>query len=395
MGRHLLIDGLDRADEARPLVRVISAVGRSDQEVLEIVDAVALDLGPSDVAVLLGPSSALCDPLRGEMARARSQTVEMGSLVAAFRLPRGMWREAHRQNVGLWILRGGARADRIVVADLTSESIDAGDLVSDIVAALEQTSARAFRYGRSILQKDARGRSSIVAAGMRAVQLIGSGVPSAGDRVNEATLVTRVALTGFDVLVTRAPAAMVATPRSLGEMVESRKIDLLNGCRLDVADAQPTGTVAILSADPASDQLRIDPVVAEQRYPHARRTQPGDVVFTERPRPAAIVDEVGGSIILVGSRGLRLPKGAGIGSRALAEVINQLPSDAGEWRTWGVPHLADDQIEVVEKTLTGAVGHLADLRRREAATRDIITNLIQGVASGGIAISSSTTKKAG
>lgn len=395
MVRHLLIEGVDRVDAAWPLVRVITAVGRSDQEALEIADAVALELGASDVAVLLGPSSALCDPLRGDMARARSQTLEMGSVVAAFRLPRGMWREAHRQNVAIWILRGGVDADRIVVADLTSESIDAGDLVSDIVAALDESSARAFRYGRSILQQEARGRSPVVAAGIRAVQLIGSGLPSERDRVNEATLATRDAVAGFDVLVTRAPAAIVTTPRSLGEMVESRRIELLKGCRLDVADADPTGTIGVLSADPTSDRLQIDPLVAERRYPHARRTQPGDVVFTDRPRPAAIVDQVGGSIIMVGSRGLRLPQGGGIGPRALAEVINQLPADAGEWRTWSIPHLADDQIELVEETLAGAVAHLAELRRREAATNDIIANLIQGVATGGIAISPSTTKKAG
>lgn len=393
--RHLLIEGVDRVDATWPLVRVISAVGHSDREVLELVDTVALELGPNDIAVLLGPGSALCDPLRGQMARARSQTVEMGRLVAAFRLPRGMWREAHRQSVAIWILRGGVDADRLVVADLTSESIDVGDLVSDIVAALEQSSARAFRYGRSILQQEARGRSSVVASGIRAVQLIGSGLPGARDRVNEATLVTRDDLTGFDVLVTRAPAAIVTTPRSLGEMVESRRIELLNGCRLDAADAEPTGTIGVLSADPASECLQIDPLVAERRYPHARRTQPGDVVFTDRPRPAAIVDQVGGSIIMVGSRGLRLPQGVGIGPRALAEVINQLPDDAGEWRTWSIPHLADDQIELVEETLASAVAHLAELRRRESATHDIIANLIQGVATGGIAISPSTTKKAG
>ena len=57
--------------------------------------------------------------------------------------------------------------------------------------------------------------------------------------------------------------------------------------------------------------------------------------------------------------------------------------------------LTDDQIELVEVTLAGAVAHLAELRRREAATHDIIANLIQGVATGGIAISPSTTKKAG
>jgi hypothetical protein len=186
---------------------------------------------------------------------------------------------------------------------------------------------------------------------------------------------------------------MAASPRSLGEMVESRRIDMISGCRINLAHVESTGTTVILSADPASGGLQIDPLVAAQHYGHARRTKAGDVIFTARPRPVALVDDVGGAMVLTPSRILRLPAGAGIGPRGLAAAINQLPANAGEWGTWSIPRLADDQIELVEKALAGAVAHIEEIRRREEAMNELITNLILGVAVGDLAISASTTKK--
>jgi hypothetical protein len=393
MLRHLAIDGIEIATVPSPTVHVISGIGLKDHAVLDLADRAALELGPDDIALVLGPASALCDPLRGKMASLRSDTLEMGKVVAALRLPRGMRRAAHRQSLGLWILKGGASRERLVVADLVGESIDVNDLASDVAAALEQASSRSYRYGRLILRKEAQGRAAVVATGIRAVRLAGADSSTHGDRVTAATLVTREPLDGFDVLVTPKPPATATTPRSLGEMVAARRIELLSGCRVNVEHTEPSGTIRVLSADPALHELQIDPLVAAERYRHARRTRPGDVVFVDRPRPSALVDDIGGSLVRTPNRILRLPAGAGIGPRALAEVINHLPDDAGEWGTWSIPSLAQDQIDDVERTLADAEIYAAELRRREIAMNELITNLIQGLAVDGLIITSSTTKK--
>jgi hypothetical protein len=396
MLRHLAIDGIEIATAPSPTVHVISGIGREDHAVLDLADSAALELGPHDIALVLGAASALCDPLRGKLARLRSDTLEMGRLVAALRLPRGMRRAAYRQSLGLWILEGGASRERLVVADFVGESIDVNDLASDVAAALEQVSSRSYRYGRLIRRQEAQGRAAVVATGIRAVRLAGADSSTHGDRVTAATLVTREPLDGFDVLVTPKPPATATTPRSLGEMVAARRIELLSGSRVNVEHAEPSGTIRVLSADPASQELQIDPLIAAERYRHAKRTRPGDIVFVDRPRPSALVDDLGGSLVRAPSRILRLPSGAGIGPRALAEVINHLPDDAGEWGTWSIPSLAPDQINDVEQTLADAEIYAAELRRRESAMNELITNLIQGLAVDGLTITSPTTnKKAG
>jgi hypothetical protein len=395
MLRHLAIAGIEIATGPSPTVHVISGIGLEDHAVLDLADRAALELGRKDIALVLGSASVLCDPLRGEMASLRSDTLEMGRLVAALRLPRGMRRAAHRQSLGLWILQGGASRERLVVADLVGESIDMNDLASDVAAALEQASSRSYRYGRLILRKEAQGRAAVVATGIRAVRLAGADSSTHGERVTAATLVTREPLGGFDVLVTPKPPATATTPRSLGEMVAARRIELLSGCRINVEHAEPSGTIHILSADPAVRELQIDPLVAAERYRHAKRTRPGDVIFVDRPRPSALVDDVGGSLVRTPNRILRLPAGAGIGPHALAEVINHLSDDAGEWGTWSIPSLAQDQIDDVERTLADAEIYVAELRRREIAMTELVTNLIQGLAVDGLVITSTTNKKAG
>jgi hypothetical protein len=398
--RQLVLSGTEMAGSGVPSVRVLSVIGVGDDDALELVDSLALELGPNDVAVVLGSAGILCGQLRGERERRRSETVRLGSVVMAVRLPRGQWKEAHRQSLGLWVLKGGTEAASVVVADLTSAAIDLGDLASDVTAALEQAGERAYRYGRRVLRSDLGGRNPVVAAGMRAVHLVDPLSDTQRDRITAATLVTSEPLEGYDMLVGPAPAPVVTAPRSLGEMVSSRRIELLSGSRIDPAHADPSGSMPVISATPARGRFTLDPLDGARLYGHARRTEPGDVVFADRPRPLAVLDEAGGALVMTPSRVLRLPHGAGIGPRALAEVINHLPDDAGEWRTWIIPRLAPEQVDVVEHALAGAGAHVAELRRRLDAMSALVTDLIEGVAAGVLAISSSTTsptttKKAG
>lgn len=393
--RHLVLDEVEFLERSSPTVHVLSVVGEDAMKALVAVEGVALDLMPGDIAVVLGSSGILCDAVRGDLEPARSDTLEMGHLVMAARLPRGLWKGAHRQQLGLWVLVGGLEVDRVVLADLSSEPIDLSDLSADLAAALTRAGGRSFRYGRSVERALLRGRRPLVPPGIRAHRLGDAAHADRRDRIAALTLVTAEPLTGYDLAVGAAPPAPVVTPRSLGELVDQGRVEFHRGNRIDPAHASPAGTVLVLSADPEIGDLRFDPLDAVDRYPHAGRTELNDVVFVESPRPWARVDTVGGSIVRFPSRSLRLPPGAGLGPHALAAVINLLPDDAGDWRTWPVPVLGPDNVDAVEVALTEADAYLGELRRRESAMKDLITNLIQGVADGTVTLDAIPTKKAG
>lgn len=76
--------------------------------------------------------------------------------------------------------------------------------------------------------------------------------------------------------------------------------------------------------------------------------------FLERPRPVALVDTRGGSLVSWPSRVLRLSPTASIGPHALAAVINQQVRVGSEWETWAVPELRTAESERLEAALIEA-----------------------------------------
>jgi hypothetical protein len=393
MLRHLALDGLAVEEADGPRVRVVSVVGRDDTEALDIADEAALELEDGQAAIVVGPATALCDRLVGDLYDARRKTLEMGALTAAFKLPRGLWRGAHRQSLGLWVLRGGAEATGVLVADLSGRGDDLGELADDVLGSLEQTGARAYRYGRVVAYNEVWTRDTVVLPGIGAAILAASGSASAHDRVVESTLVTREQVGVFDVPVVEQRGTIRLVPRSLGELVDAGAIKIQSGSRISAEHLDPNGSIRVLSADPSAPQARIDALVAADLYSHAARTEPGDVVFTVSPVARAFVDEEGGSRVASPSRILRVDSlRASVGPRALAAAINEMATRS-EWKTWLIPNVPRAQIQPLEYALGGVLDHLAQLRRHEEAAISIITNLIQGVAEGSVALGSSTTKR--
>ncbi|MFI5429388.1 hypothetical protein [Aeromicrobium sp. UC242_57] len=150
------IDGRQVESIAGPLVKVIALTGLDDRATLDAADEIAVGLDAGQIAVIVGPASALCDRLRGDLYDARKDTLRTGAedhgcaLVASFKLPRGLWRDAHRQSLGLWVLRGATSAAAAVVGDLSGSLVDGPELAADLLGALEQTGARSYRYGRAV-----------------------------------------------------------------------------------------------------------------------------------------------------------------------------------------------------------------------------------------------------
>ncbi|GGU42837.1 helix-turn-helix transcriptional regulator [Nocardioides albus] len=383
--RRALVAGVDVIEQATSCVRVVSMLGLADLEALEAVDEVTLELGPLDAAVVIGPSTLLCDRLSGDLDAQRAQTLRSGNLGFAARLPRGMRKDAARQGLGLWVLSGPVHTDRVRAADLTGADLDLADLASDLSGALAQTDDRAFRYALAVDLAPVRaGKASLVPRGAVAPRLGTSHQRDHLDRVHAATLTTSAPLTGFDVDVDRAPGSVVLRQRSLAELCDAGQLKRIRGARIDLDHADPGGTVPVLAADGSTDGVRLDPFDAERHYSHAVRTEPGDVVFSDKGTPAAVVDETGGAIVRSPSRILRPKAGAPVGPYALAAIINRQPG--GEWETWTVPVLTADAADALDRTLAGIDGHIDELRRRLAAAHELQNALIDGVAAGTVAL---------
>lgn len=395
MLRHHAIDGIPVESAGAPLVKVVSVAGLDDAEALEIAGDVAVDLGDDQTAIVFGPATALCDRLRGDLYDARRDALEMGSqdfgcaLVASFKLPRGMWREAHRQSLGLWVLRGGTAATVAVVADLSGTPIDGDELAADVLGALEQTGARAYRYGRAVRYTAVWTGDTVVPPGIGAQHVAAAQSVDSYDRLVSATLVTREPIQGFDVPDARSSAPGPNATRSLGYLVATGVIVRQSGSRISEDDLDPGGSVRVLAAE--GEPRWIDRLVEAARYRAAVHTEPGDVVFSTNP-PRAIVDDAGGAIVASPSRILR-PDGtrAGIGPYALAATINRLSNS--EWKTWAIPRFPAEQVTRVEATLRAVADHLSELRKHEEATADLVTSLIQGVAGGSVTLDESDNEK--
>ena len=367
------IDGVEIAPSAGPLVKVVSVAGLDDVASLDAAGDVAVELDAGQIAIVIGPASALCDRLRGDLYEARKSALEMGSseygcaLVASFKLPRGLWRQAHRQSLGMWVLRGATAVGAAVVADLSGESVDASELAADLLGALEQTGARSYRYGRALRYAAIWTGDTVVPPGIGAQHLGSFDAGTAYDRVVSATIVTREAIPGFDLPAVRGGTLSPSSSRSLGDLVEEAlsavRVALVSRMRISIRPA----VVRVITAEGGAPSW-IDRLVEADRYRSAVHTEPGDVVFSMKP-PRAVVDETGGAIVASPSRILRPdPARAGTGPRALAAAINRL-QDSSEWKTWLIPRFPADQIQRVEEALNAVDEHLAEIRKHEAGGR--------------------------
>jgi hypothetical protein len=368
-----------------PLLRVLSVL--EGDAALDCADDLLLELGPAEIGVVIGPAGALCERLRGDAERLRAKMLRPGHLVAAVRLPRGMWREAHRLALGLWICTGDRTTDRPMIADLGAfppTDLSEEDVAADVSAALTGDSRRAFRYLRVADLSVILTGSPIVPPGARAPRLRASSDGYLG-RIQAAAMVTAEPQPPLDVLVATSPGKLLLRQRSLGELHDAGVVEIRRGRRIDPDRALPDGSIPVLSADGAMDGVALDPFDAERLYPRANRTEPGDVVFVEGPPPRARVDERGGALVASPSRILRLRPTASVGPHTLAAIINH-QSSVGEWRTWAVPLLDATAAAALETALADATAYGVQLRRRQDALHNLITALIDGVAAGAVSV---------
>lgn len=387
--RRAVISGTATAQSRDRGITFVSAVGLSAGHAIDKADDLVLGLESGRIGVLVGPALALTDTLAGELQRRRADVLRVGNVVAAVRLSRGLWREAHRQNLALWVCRGGADEHRPCVTDLAAiADPDLTDFAADIAAALAQTEARAFGYARRIDRAGVLAGGPLVPRGVRAVTLSSVDRGRHVERVHAITLTTTAPLRPVDVLVEPAAGRLRLRQRSLGELRDDGKLMLRRGNRIDRGHAVPGGTVRLM---PVEEEASMDPVDAENLYPRATRTEPGDVVFVERPRPQAWVDMEGGAMVVSPARILRLGRGADFGPRVLATAINETAVAGSEWPTWTVPEMSAGDASKLEMALGQIEQYEVELQRRITAASDLKKALIDGVAAGALNLDASPT----
>ncbi|MGW9567548.1 hypothetical protein [Prescottella equi] len=393
-----------------------STIDYTDAEILAEIDNIAMQMGPGQRAVIIGPAGALVDRLRDrECESIRSGLLRAGHLRAAIRLPEGLLPARPGLATALWVLgavdNSVPATDRhMVLADLgaleLSDDVIDG-VLADIAAAMgsaRAVRAHAFQFGHACRTSELLAQSGVLTALPRVHRLRPTPAETAA-RVLELAGAADVAADGIhagsalrveyrDPGGGRAPTA--------GELADAKELRLVSGNRLDADDIEPDGTVPVIGVDEVTGRCPvgsrgIDRLTFTAHYPSGRYTEPGDIVFCTGSSFGALVDHVGASVVQSPARILRVadPHRSGIIPELVAQQIRSLsgaqkPPGAirggSAWRQWEVPRVSPDDVPA----LTAA---LADLRARRAAARTLLetldnltTTLVDGVAHGALTV---------
>lgn len=331
---------------------------------LNLLDEIALQLDERQLALCLAPAATLTDPLAGEALLRRDQLLRDGVVRAIVRLPAGARPAQAREHSALWLV-GAADptppAERwTMVADLGDRRLDGLHGLTDDLVAAWQGSEGARR--RAWAQLHAVPTRELIAASGSLVRQRGQrswpAAATGADRVvrlraqDSAHLLAEYRLNPLD-----QPAELV----TIGAALARGWLRLLPGRRLAVRGL-PSGSVAVVE-DPSVPWPRAPRVDRLSLLDHAEveLTEPGDVVFAVRPRPSAVVDVEGGSLVLTPARVLRVLPGAPLLPAVLASRINAATTT--DWRAWPLAALPSPDREVLGE----ALHRLADERARLVA----------------------------
>jgi hypothetical protein len=192
-----------------------------------------------------------------------------------------------------------------------------------------------------------------------------------------------------------------AQPVSVQELIAAGTLRYIKGNRLEDADLTPRGGTRVLG--PAE---LIHPHSAPSRHlslldfaannPSGRLTQPGDVVFCTSPRPAAMVDTLGGSAVAFPARVLRIDAGdpGGLVPDVVAADINKLPAADKTWRQWRLRRVPDAQRQKLGETLARLQHEQQQARGRLERLEELATLITDGVAGGSLTLTVPSTKLA-
>ena len=353
---------------------------------LGLVDDVALQLTSDQALVVLAPAALLTDPLDGQPGTQRDQLLRSGVVRSIVRLPAGFMPGRSRESMGLWLVTapdGTAPADRrTLVADLSRRDLTPSrmeGLAMDLLAAWQGPEGARRRAWAHL--------HPVHTSGLLAADA--SLVPAAPVRHHDASEAAGV--TGSDWVVRLqgraarhlpdfAFAIENGTPERLSLLQSAQRgwLRMIPGRRfaIDSLDSSSTGAgvpvwdaaaVTNLTEQREVDRLALHGVV------DPLFTEPGDVVFVNRPRPVAVVDRLGGAAVCAPARIVRARPGSPLVPDAIALRINAETSS--DWRAWTFATVLEPQtLRVAHAELTAQRDRLvSELAELDRFTHDLTT----------------------
>ena len=408
-------------------------------DMLSAIDQIVLQMTNDQLGVVIAPSVVLNDAgLSRESEELRSTLLRSGRVRAIVRLPAGLLTHKPQQAQALWVLGAAhaqvALADRwTMVADLTAEPLTAAvidDLVSDLVAALGDRGtvrAHAFRFARFVLTRTLLARRDSLVAGARPVASVPATQGAAlAVRVDELLALLGNAqppetdaapgLSDVAQFSANAPGPADHSPgghlpsapatQTVEQLLAARHLRYIPGNRLDTGDVTEVtaesaarsrrraagirliGPSEVLGVTPLG-QRHIDRLRFAADYPSGRVTEPGDVVFTTVPHPAAIVDREGTSVVFFPARILRISADDpnGLLSEVLAADITALPPGHRRWQRWPLRQVHHTQSRALADALASVRLEQERAHERLAHLDELASLLMAGVTAGSLTVS--------
>lgn len=405
-GHHItVLSTVDFIDDDAPLVLPASCLAiavlspaAGPSTAADELDDVLLALGPTDRAMVLGPASLLVAST-GQAARRRllADAAASGTTLRyAAPLPKGMLTRSARRRLALWVLAGRdsvATAAMTVIADHGDASLSEGvtqAIAADLAVVMSGDTAsirdHAFRSGGPLDAGAVHAAADITAPRTAASeQRLGADLLAEALHADEELLAAVSATGSRDA----RPEERVGWATLTGRYGSDRP-----GVRLpsDELDASGPGTVAAIGADELRGARpwgarRIDRLRLEEVAPRARFTEAGDVVYVSAGGPAAMVDDVGGHLVLAPARVFRAerPQPAvedpwcATPGLVAADIAAQRVPDRDAWRIRLAPR---DRLEDVERLRREAAGRRTALQDRLDRLDRAEVALLQGLASG-------------
>ena len=389
--------------------------GMDAAQILTAVEHLLLQMDDQQRAVIIAPARVLCDlPLdRGPPGSVRGCCGSAGCAPSCG-CRQGLLRAKPREAQALWVLGPSFAevpiAERwTMVADLSTQDLTEDvkqDLVSDIVASMGNGAtvrAHSFRFARLVQTRLllASRKSLVAAPSHRSAQIPGGA--EAALRVEELVRLLQSSESRESAAVNVLPAEPNAKAQSASvqELIAAGTLKYIKGNRLEDADlAAQEGTRVLGPAellDPHSAPPRhIGLLDLAANYPAGRLTQPGDVVFCTSPRPAAMVDTQGGSVVVFPARVLRIDAGdpGGLLPDVVASDINGLSAADKSWRHWRLRRTPDAQRKKLGETLARLQHEQQQARERLGRLEELATLITDGVAGGSLTLTDPSTKLA-
>src|SRR5699024_3687333 len=188
--------------------------------------------------------------------------------------------------------------------------------------------------------------------------------------------------------VRSAPAVAARTAR-LGELADHRMLRRRSGNRVPEAlirrGTDQPGEVPVIGREELSGQAEVGSRVVHKldlaQLPSSRLTEPGDVVFTATPHPAAMVDVAGFSLVEFPAQVLRMRSCTVVAAMRAQDIYAQAPG-AGGGRQWQVRLVPEGQARQLAE-VWGQIGRAqVELRAGARVLSRLSEELTAGVAAG-------------